>query len=147
MSQTQIQDSKTHTGGCHCGAVRFEVDLDLSKPVSQCNCTLCTKRGSSGLIVKPGAFRLLCGEGELRDYSRPREGYEAGHFYFCSRCGIHAFGRGNLPQLGGEYVSVNVHCLDDVDPSTLTVVHWDGRHNNWAAGPRERPWPLAGATA
>lgn len=53
-----------------------------------------------------------------------------------------AFGKGNLPELGGAYVSVNVLCLDDVDPSTLAVVHWNGRHDNWHVGPRDRPWPV-----
>jgi hypothetical protein len=45
--------------------------------------------------------------------------------------------------LGGEYVSVNVLCLDEVDPATLKTIYWDGRHNNWAAGPRETPWAIA----
>jgi hypothetical protein len=143
MSQSQIETHlKTYAGGCHCGAVRFEVDLDLEKGVAQCNCTLCTKRGASGVIVKPGAFRLLTGEGALGDYAWAQR---TAHYHFCSRCGIHAFGRGNLPQLGGEYVSVNVRCLDDVDLATLKVVYWDGRHDNWMAGPRDRPWPIAPA--
>jgi hypothetical protein len=82
----------------------------------------------------------LAGEDALADYTW---GAKIGRFFFCSRCGIHPFARGNLPQLGGEYVSVNVHCLDDIDPATLQFLYWDGRHNNWAAGPRDTPWPVA----
>jgi hypothetical protein len=41
--------SEKHTGSCHCGAVRFEVDADVKKGASRCNC----------LHVKPAAFRLL----------------------------------------------------------------------------------------
>ena len=134
MSQT-----KQHEGGCHCGEVRFDVTLDLAQPASRCNCTLCTKRNTTNLVVKPGAFRVTAGEGELGRYEWSGR---TNQFYFCRRCGIHVFGRGDLPELGGAYVSVNVNCLDDVDPATLTVVYWDGRHDNWHAGTRATPWPI-----
>jgi hypothetical protein len=61
------------------------------------------------------------------------------------RCGVHCFGRGHLVELGGDYVSVNLNCLDDVDPNQLSVVYWDGRHNNWIAGQRPAPWPISQA--
>jgi hypothetical protein len=144
MSEIHLENqAKIYAGGCHCGAIRFEGDLDLAKGVSRCNCTWCTKRSTSVVIVKPSAFRLLAGEQALADYAW---GGRTGRFFFCSRCGIHAFGRGNLPQLGGEYVSVNVNCLDEFDPTTLKVVYWDGRHDNWAAGPRGTSWPIARAS-
>jgi len=57
-------------------------------------------------------------------------------------CGTHCFARGVLEQLGGAYVSVNVNALDDVDPGIMKPIFWDGRHNNWQAGPRETPWPI-----
>ena len=141
MSQ-DAKRSKHYTGGCHCGAVRFEAELDLSGGASRCNCTLCTKRSGTCIIAKPNAFRLLTGEKALAGYAW---GGKTGTFFFCPQCGIHVFGRGNLPQLGGEYVSVNLNCVDDIDPATLKVVYWDGRHNNWAAGPGEQPWPVAPA--
>jgi hypothetical protein len=120
--------------------VRFEVDVDLSAPVGRCNCSLCVKRNATGAIVKPHAFRLLAGEDALGDYSW---GPKNAHFMFCKHCGIHTFGRGDMPEIGGAYVSVNVNCLDGVDPATLKEIHWDGRHNNWQAGPRDTPWPVA----
>lgn len=60
---------------------------------------------------------------------------------------MHCFGRGHLEELGGDYVSVNVNTLDDIDPSLLQVVYLDGRHNNWDAGPRSTPWPIHGVAA
>ncbi|MGZ3423915.1 MAG: GFA family protein [Polyangiales bacterium] len=128
-----------HAGGCHCGAVRFEATLDLEAGVSRCNCTVCTKRSSTGTIVKPEAFRLTAGEKDLSFYEW---GSKIGRFHFCKNCGINVFGRGHLAELGGDYVSVNVNCLDDVDPNALKTVHWDGRHDNWQAGPRDKPWPV-----
>jgi hypothetical protein len=130
--------TKTYSGGCHCGAVRFEADLDLTKPVSHCNCTLCVRRVSSTAIVKPEALRTS-GEAPA-EYTRRPGGIR---FFFCRTCGIHTFGRGDIPELGGAYAAVNVNCLDDIDPSTLKVVHFDGRHNNWQAGAREQPWPVS----
>ena len=57
---------------------------------------------------------------------------------------IHTFGRGHLEQLGGDYISVNLNCLDDLDLSQVKVMYWDGRHNNWAAGPSEAPYSPGG---
>jgi hypothetical protein len=51
MSQTNT--AKKHHGSCHCGAVRFEVEVDLVKGVGRCNCSICTKAGATGAIVKP----------------------------------------------------------------------------------------------
>lgn len=131
--------TKTYRGGCHCGAVRFEVELDLSQSAGRCNCSICQKLGRTGLIAKPDAFRLVAGEAELTDY---RFGTKSGRYRFCKHCGVHSFGAGHLEQLGGDYVSVNLNCLDDLELESLSVVHWDGRHDNWMAGPRDRPWPL-----
>ncbi|MGC4087890.1 MAG: GFA family protein [Polyangiaceae bacterium] len=133
------QGPKTHAGSCHCGAVRFEVELDLNQAASRCNCSVCTKIAATGLIVKPEALRLLAGEESLGVYEW---GGRISKRYFCKQCGIHCFGRGHLEVLGGDYASVNCNALDDVDVATLQVVHWDGRHNNWMAGPRPEPWPV-----
>lgn len=131
--------TKTHSGGCHCGAVRYEVELDLGKPIGRCNCSICTKIASTGTSVKPAAFRLVAGEGALSRYAF---GPAAARF-FCGSCGIHVYGAGDIPELGGAFVSVNCNTLDDVDPNhDLTIGYWDGRHDNWMAGMRETPWPI-----
>ena len=128
-----------HQGSCHCGAVRYEVDLDLAKGVNRCNCTICTKLQLANIIVKPEAFRLLAGKDRLIDYKRP-EGVN--NFPFCNTCGAHPFGTGHLDILGGDYVSVNATTLDGVDLAKVTAVHWDGRNNNWQSGTRGEPWPI-----
>ncbi len=70
---------------------------------------------------------------------------EIGRRFFCARCHIFCFGKGHLEILGGDFVSVNLNCVDGFDVSQATLVHWDGRHNNWSAGPRPTPWPIDAA--
>jgi hypothetical protein len=131
-------ETRKHAGSCHCGAVKFEVQVDATAG-SRCNCTVCTKVGGLTGIVKPEAFRLLSGEQDLSYYEW---GWKTAKRYFCKSCGVSCFGRGFLEQVGGDYVSVFFNALDDVDPADVKVTYWDGRHNNWEAGPRETPWPI-----
>jgi len=143
-SEKASSGTTKHRGSCHCGSVRFEVDIDLGQAASRCNCSICMKIAGTTAVVKPEAFVLLSGEDALSQYEW---GGRTGQRYFCKHCGVHAFGRGNLEVLGGAYVSVSCNCLDDVDVNALQLVHWDGRHNNWAAGPRPTPWPVFEAKA
>jgi hypothetical protein len=131
--------TKTETGGCHCGAIRFEVDVDVSAGAHRCNCSICNMVAHTSSIVKPVAFRVLTDETKASIYEW---GGKTMQRFFCTTCGIHCYGRGNLPELGGDYVSVNFNCLDGVDPAELTVTYFDGRHNNWEAGLRSTPWPI-----
>jgi hypothetical protein len=143
-SPTETADPGKLRGGCHCGAVRFEVAADPSEGATRCNCSVCTKIAASARVVKPAAFRLVAGEAQLSTYEW---GAKISKRFFCSCCGVHCFGRGYLEEVGGDYVSVNFNCLDDVDPSAIPLVYWDGRHNNWQAGPRPTPWPIRTAAA
>ena len=126
------------SGRCHCGAVQYEAEVDLSSAF-RCNCTICTKLSAVVASTRPSAFHLLSGEEWLREY---RFGQKRIARFFCDRCGVHCFGRGYLEEVGGDYVSVNFNCLDDVDPNAIPILFWDGRHNNWEAGPRPTPWPI-----
>lgn len=130
--------TKTHHGSCHCGAIRYEVDLDLGGKATRCNCSICQKLMWTGAMVKPDAFRLRAGEAEASGYVW---GGRVSTRFFCKHCGTPCFGRGELEMLGGAFVSVNVNTLDDVDVGTLTIGYWDGRHDNWQAGTRPTPWP------
>lgn len=128
---------KTHQGSCHCGKVRFGVVGD-SVQASRCNCSVCTKLSWTGWLAKPEAFEVLAGEESLGSYAPGPNGTR----YFCKHCGTMCFGRGELAEVGGAYVSINANALDTLDPHLLPLVYWDGRHDNWHAGPRNEPWPI-----
>ena len=136
---TPTTTPRKHTGGCHCGAVRFEVEIDASAGTI-CNCTICAKTAWVSGRVHPAAFRLLSGEDSLSSYEW---GGKIMQRRFCKQCGVQCFGAGHLDVLGGDFVSVNLSCLDDFDLSRIQLGYWDGRHNNWQAGPRPTPWPVS----
>ena len=127
---------KTYKGSCHCGAVRFECELDLAEGTSKCNCSICSKSRFWEAIVKKDAFQLLEGEGALSDY---QFGNHSIHHLFCSRCGVKPFGRGYLDELG-DFYALNILCLDDAAEEELAeapVRYENGRNDNWDSPPAE----------
>ncbi len=113
---------KTYTGGCHCGAVRYEVETELG-PVMECNCSHCSKKGFLLHFVPAGQFRLLSGEQNLTEY---RFNTKRIAHLTCATCGVESFARGQNRD-GTPAVMVNVRCLDGVDPHALTIRQFNGR--------------------
>lgn len=129
---------KTYCGGCHCGAVRFEADLDIGAGTGKCNCTLCTKMRLWSVEVKPEAFRLLAGEADMVDYQGTNR---VAHHLFCRHCGVRPFEWVDVPNMTGEkYYNINVACLDGLDIDELLaapVTYYNGLNNDWGSTPTE----------
>jgi centromere protein V len=113
-----------HTGGCHCGKVRFEVRVPAKPEVLECNCSICSKAGFLHLIVSKRNFKLLSGGDVLTAYT-----FNTGtaKHLFCSVCGVKSF---YVPRSHPDGYSVNVRCLDEPIPD-MAVKKIDGR--NWEA--------------
>jgi hypothetical protein len=119
---TNQTESSSYTGGCHCGAVRFQVIIDRDRVVD-CNCSICRKKRFLHLIVPPEKFQLLQGEELLTTYTFNT--HTAKHT-FCSICGIHAF---YYPRSHPGWIDVNIHTLDRDLSDRLEIIHFDGK--NW----------------
>lgn len=108
-----MSDLVTHRGGCHCGAVRFEVDAPARIAAFDCNCSICRMAGFLHLIVPPARFRLRAGADALNEYT-----FNTGtaKHRFCRDCGIKSF---YIPRSNPDGFDVNVRCLD---PATIDAV-------------------------
>lgn len=121
---------QTYQGSCHCGNVKFEVDLDLAEGGGKCNCTICRKTRNWSASVKPEAFRLSSDPSATTDYAR--NGMV--HWPFCTTCGVRPYSHGDIPEAGGPFVAVQLACLDGIDDEALaaTPVRFaNGRDNDW----------------
>jgi hypothetical protein len=112
-----------HTGGCHCGRVRFEIQAPAQIEVADCNCSICAKAGYLHLVVPQWRFHLLSGGDVLTTYQ-----FNTGtaRHLFCSICGVKSF---YVPRSHPDGYSVNARCLDEGTVTGMTIEPVDGR--NW----------------
>ncbi len=112
-----------HRGGCHCGAVRFEVFAPARLHVQSCNCSICAKTGFLHLIVPASDFRLLQGAAALTRYT-----FNTGvaQHLFCCVCGVKSY---YVPRSNPDGFSVNFRCLDAGTVEEVEIEAFDGQ--NW----------------
>lgn len=110
---------QTYHGACHCGAVAYEIDTDLTE-ATRCNCSICRRKNALMHRVPPERFRLLKGADNLTLYQ-----WNTGtaKHYFCKTCGIYPF---HHPRAAPTEYTVNVACLDGVDIAALKINTFDG---------------------
>jgi len=113
------------SGGCHCGAVRFEAKLPGKVLAQACNCSICAMTGFVHVIVPEQRFRLLKGADDLTAYT-----FNTGvaRHLFCATCGVKSFYR---PRSNPDGWSVNARCLDEADGLDIEIEAFDGQ--NWEA--------------
>jgi hypothetical protein len=109
----------THRGGCHCGAVAFEVEAPAHVVVSECNCSICRMSGFLHLIVPRTRFRLLRGADALTEY---RFNTGTARHLFCRRCGVKSF---YVPRSNPDGYSVNLRCLERSTIVQLAIEPFD----------------------
>lgn len=106
LDEMQEPEMITAHGGCHCGAVRFEVKAPLDIEIDDCDCSICAKTGFLHLITPASRFRLVSGREALRAYTF---GTGVAKHMFCEACGIKSF---YVPRSNPDGFSVNFRCLD-----------------------------------
>ncbi len=109
-----------YTGGCQCGAIRYEVEADLDHTFT-CNCSRCQKIGAVLTFVPKAQFHLT-NDGPVTEYLFHKM---IVHHRFCPTCGIEAYAIGKGPD-GMDMIAVNANCLDGVDPRKLQSHHMNG---------------------
>jgi hypothetical protein len=121
VSVTEGRSLVVHAGGCHCGAVRFEVEAPPELEVRLCNCSICSMTSYLHLIVPASRFRLIRGESDLTNYT-----FNTGiaQHRFCRICGIKSF---YVPRSNPNGISVNSRCLDPETITRVVVRTYDGR--------------------
>jgi hypothetical protein len=109
-------------GGCHCGKVRFEAEVDITKGLA-CNCSICSKRGSILAFVPEDQFKLLSGADAQTEYLFNK--HKIRHF-FCKTCGILSFATSNM-QDGQKMRAINLRSIDGIDIEKINIQMYDGK--------------------
>ena len=129
---------KHYEGGCHCGAVRYEADIDLGQGTIRCNCTLCSKTRAWFAFIPAGNFSLRKGEDALLDYrwTPPGKAEPNITYHSCSTCGVRTHAEGKGPD-GSAMAAVFVATLEGADPDELakSVRYVDGLHGQFKQPP------------
>jgi hypothetical protein len=132
---------KTYRGSCHCGAVRFEAEIDLSKGTNRCNCSICAKARAWFVLVSPDRFRQISGAEAQAEYQwvppgRPGAGL---HYRFCKTCGVRTAGKGEHGPGDRPFYFIAVASLDDADPDEIagSIRYVDGRHDRYDRAPED----------
>jgi hypothetical protein len=151
MSSSIDTPNTWYTGSCHCGAVRYSVALDLSNPsfeATKCNCSICLKTNRLGVrIPDPEQSFKLLSPASLDDVPAYRFATKQSQHRFCNKCGIHLLCHGEYEYEGQVHkiFSINAVTLDPdqegLDLREWKVRFWDGKKENWNAGPAEKPYP------
>jgi hypothetical protein len=120
--------NKVYFGGCHCGAVKYQVKIESRQPLPElqsCNCSLCKMTAYIHWIVPQSRFTLLTDAGELNEYQ-----FNTGvaRHLFCKHCGVKSF---YIPRSNPDGVSVNARCLQSDDWLSWPSSDFDGQ--NWEA--------------
>jgi hypothetical protein len=127
-----------YEGGCHCGAVRYTINLDLDKGTLRCNCSLCSKSRAWFAFAPADRFRLESGGGKQIHYRWTPPGKPGPNltYHICNICGVRTHAEGMDPK-GNAIIAIQVATLERADPNVLakSVRYVDGRHDHFNEAP------------
>ncbi|XP_020862640.2 LOW QUALITY PROTEIN: centromere protein V [Phascolarctos cinereus] len=126
----EYQGLVKHTGGCHCGAVRFEVWASADLHVFDCNCSICKKKQNRHFIVPASRFKLLKGAENITTYTFNT--HKAQHT-FCKSCGVQSF---YTPRSSADSYGIAPHCLDEGSVRSIVIEEFNG--NEWEKAIKEQ---------
>lgn len=131
---------KKYSGSCHCKAVRFKVELDLSQGTNRCNCSLCTKIRTWFAIVPIDALKIETEATTEYTWVPHHSDKPNLHYRFCKSCGVRVFTRGENDGNGNPFYAVSIAALDDADPDELaaSIKYVDGRHDRFNDEPADK---------
>jgi len=112
----------TYKGSCHCGKVKYSVEMNFNKVIS-CNCSLCHTRGLVLGFVKEPQMKLLSGEENLTDYQFNKKNI---HHLFCKDCGVESYGQSTMKD-GAKMYAINLRCLAGVELENLQITPFKGK--------------------
>jgi len=112
----------THRGSCHCGNVKFEFEGDVTSGMT-CNCSHCSRKGVVLTFVPETQFKLLAGEGSLKEYLFNKQVI---HHQFCTTCGVEPFAKAVDPK-GQPTVAINLRCTEGFDVHKVATQEYNGR--------------------
>ncbi|XP_077020086.1 centromere protein V [Tamandua tetradactyla] len=125
----EYQGLVKHTGGCHCGAIRFEVWASADLHIFDCNCSICKKKQNRHFIVPASRFKLLKGAENITTYTFNT--HKAQHT-FCKRCGVQSF---YTPRSNPGGYGIAPHCLDEGTVRSVVTEEFNG--SDWEKAMRE----------
>lgn len=125
----EYQGLVKHTGGCHCGAVRFEVWASADLHIFDCNCSICKKKQNKHFIVPASRFKLLKGAESITTYTFNTN--KAQHT-FCKRCGVQSF---YTPRSNPGGFGIAPHCLDEGTVRSVVIEEFNG--SDWEKAMKE----------
>lgn len=118
------------TGGCACGAIRYECSAEPLFSGS-CHCRDCQRSsgGACSTVVLVSAASLTLLQGSPQTYSVQVESGNTARRDFCSECGSPLFA-GN--SASPDFVSIKVGSLDDPSWATPQTDIWTKSAQPWA---------------
>lgn len=133
---------KRYRGSCHCGAVRYEAEIDLSQGTNRCNCSLCSRARAWFCFAPAERFHVVAGEESMSEYRWTPPGRQdpALSYRFCSHCGIRLYATGEAEALGGKFYALHVPTIEGVDPDELASAPLnlvDGAHDRFTEPPAD----------